>query len=81
MACACKVNSDLAFLQKKYGVSQRPDNKKKFEVNWKEILYLLINFFVVIVFLPLFVLHVLFGGVFSKNKNIDIAKVFRLKKH
>lgn len=79
MACACKVNQQISYIQKKYGVKQPTSRKSNISFNIKmkvkEAFFLLLA----ILLSPLMLLHILYKTIFTKDKTIDIKKLFRLK--
>lgn len=73
MACACKVNQQLSYLQRKYGVDG-PKKKNRKPFNFKIMLFNIINLIVCILLSPIILLTILF----NKKKVINIGKVFGL---
>ena len=80
MACACKVNSDLIAINKKYGIKAPKEKTKKFEINWWQIGRTFINGVLVLIFSPIFLIHVLFSTLILKKRTINIATLFGLNK-
>lgn len=80
MACACKVNQQIAYLQKKYGhdipKSKTSDIRGMVSMVMKEI-----GLFIVIMpFLPVMAVVLLFQIMFSKKKPLRIDKIFKIKR-
>lgn len=79
MACACKVNKQISYLQKKYGYntpkSKTSNIRGKIEIKIKQILL----FFFVLLLLPIELFGIIFHFFINKGKPIQIDKVFRLK--
>lgn len=76
MACACKVNRDITYLQKKYGEKQ-PENKRTNIKGALNLFFKKIFFsFIIVIFFPLMFAHVLC----HRGKRINITKLFNLKK-
>ena len=73
MACACKVNQQLSYIQKKYGVNG-PKGKIRTPFNIKLMLMNLLNIVVATLLSPIMLLLILFG----RKKVINISKVFGL---
>ena len=73
MACACKVNQQLSYIQKKYGVGgPRQKTGKQFNV-WI-ILTNIFNAIAAMLLIPLMLISILFRG----KRTINISKVFGL---
>lgn len=76
MACACKVNRDLSYLNKKYGTkdftSPKSDIKSKLPFITKTVFIGLL----LIMILP----FIFFLVLFNKNKIFDISKFIKRKK-
>ena len=73
MACACKVNRDIAYLQKKYGVKGKQSEKSEIRINFSIIIK---KFFISVVCLllsPLFLITLLLRG----NKTISMNKMMQ----
>ena len=79
MACACKVNSELIAINKKYGIKSKQDKTKKFEINWWQIWRAFLNGILVVLFSPIFLIHILFSTLVLRKKTINISTVFGLK--
>lgn len=80
MACACKVNQQLSYLEKKYGVKV-PENKEthikeNIKLGIKNVLLLLLVSPILLIMLP----FTLIKSIFSKGKSIDINKIFKIRK-
>jgi hypothetical protein len=73
MACACKVNQQLSKLREQYGIKE---NRKKIKINFR----LLMTRLCVLIISPFILIYILSILLFSKDKMIDVRKIF-LKKH
>ena len=73
MACACKVNQQLSYIQKKYGVDG-PKHRAKGPFNAKMILTNMLNIIVAILLAPIMLISILVGG----KKVINVSRVFGL---
>lgn len=75
MACACKVNQQLSYLQRRYGTDS-PDKKGtnisvKVEMFFKKVL----NGIVVVVLSPIMLLSILLsGGTINMGKKFGLSK-------
>ncbi len=81
MACACKVNQQITYLQRKYGTNV-PKNKKTdigFEISY--FFKRVFEFIVVVITTPAMWLFTLFTRLVSKKKVIDINKLVGLSKY
>lgn len=80
MACACKVNQQLSYLEKKYGVKS-PESKK---TNIRELvggkLQTLVLIIIMLPIVPVLLIISIFQSIFSKEKTIYINKIFKIKK-
>lgn len=74
MACACKVSQQLSKIQKEYDIPSN-ENNKKININVKKILISVI----ILLLSPLMLFFILNKLIFSRDKGIDIRKIF-LKK-
>ena len=79
MACACKVNEQIGYLQKKYGHKIPTSKKSILGFRFKETLKALLIYLLVIPLLPLMLLHVLYVSIFKKDKTINVKELLRLK--
>ena len=79
MACACKVNSDLIAINKKYGIKAPKEDTKKFEINWWQIGRAFINGVLVLILSPIFLIHILFTRLILRKNTINISALFGLK--
>jgi len=73
MACACKVNQQLSYIQKKYGVDGSKQKTGKVFNAWI-ILTNIFNAIAAMLLIPLMLISILFRG----KKTINISKVFGL---
>lgn len=73
MACACKVNQQLSYIQKKYGVGG-PKQKKATAFNARMILTNMLNMVVAVLLTPIMLISILIGG----RKVINVSRVFGL---
>lgn len=80
MACACKVNQEIAYLQKKYGhnmpKSKTSDIRGMVSTFFKEVGIALI----MLPFLPVMIIGLLIQVIFGKKGSIKIDKIFKLRK-
>ena len=77
MACACKVNRDLEYLMKHYGVKQQ---KEKKPFNIKDVKTVLLKnlgaWTIALLLTPIMLIFTLCRRVFGGNKPINITKLF-----
>ena len=73
MACACKVNQQLSYIQKKYGVDG-PKQKTSTPLNVKMTLTNMVNIVISVLLIPFMLISILIGG----RKVINIGKAFGL---
>ena len=81
MACACKVNQQLTYLQRKYGTNV-PKNKQTtigFEIGY--FFKRVFEAIVVFVTYPIMALFTLFAKLVTRKKVIDINKLVGLSKY
>lgn len=76
MACACKVNQQLSYLQKHYGTNKEQEGSRKTDIRTQMIILgkKIISGFFVLLFLPLFLISILIKALFKKNKVIKLDK-------
>lgn len=80
MACACKVNQQIEYLQKRYGHNMpksRSTNIRGMVSLWLKQAGL---WLIAIPFIPLMIIGLIFHLIFRGSKPIEIDKTFRLKK-
>ena len=73
MGCNCKTIKTVNTINELYG-----DGKKDVKINLNTILLRLLFLIMVIARSPLFLIYIIFRGIFS-NKPIDIRKILKLK--
>lgn len=79
MACACKTNEQISYIQKKYGVKQPGQKETHFAPdNIWALLKDVAVFLVVVVFSPLMLLYTIAHSILFHGKPIDIARLFGL---
>lgn len=78
MGCNCKTNRDISYLQKHYGTKVERDNAEDVKFTIGEFFRRLITYIVLLLSLPLMVVFLIIK-LFSKKKEIDIGKLFRIK--
>ena len=72
MACACKVNQQLSFIERKYGTKTKVSRKTSISVKAKVVFNTILNAIVVILAAPVMLVSILV----SRKKVIDVNKVF-----
>ena len=77
MACACKVNQELSFLQKKYGVGGPKNKKTDISYRAKKLFMNAITIPITLLLTPI----MFFSIIFNKKGVIKLDKVFGLKSH
>ena len=70
MACNCKVNQQITYLEKKYGHNMPVSKKTTIS---------LFTFLIGVIFLPFIILHIIFISIFTKDKKLSIKKLLRLQ--
>lgn len=78
MACACKVNQQIDYLHRKYGEKLPQSKKTNIRFRVKDFFLKLFTSFIMVIFLPIAVLHILFRKIFKKDKAINIATLFHI---
>lgn len=73
MGCNCKTVKTINTINELYG-----DGKKGVKLSLNTILLRILFLLIVIAILPLFLVYIIFRGIFS-NKPIDIRKILKLK--
>lgn len=76
MACNCKVNQQISKLKEEYGIKGKNKKTKKIKITLKKIM----TWLCVLLILPFIFIYVLSVVLFTKDKMIDVRKIF-LKKH
>lgn len=79
MACNCKVNKQISYIQKKYGHNMPVSKESKIRFRVQEKLKGILTFFIGLLFLPIIILHILYVLIFKKDKKISIGKILRLQ--
>lgn len=79
MACNCKVNKQISYIQKKYGHNIPVSKESKIRFRVQEKLKGILTFFIGLLFLPIIILHVLYVLIFKKDKKISIGKILKLQ--
>ena len=79
MACACKVNRDISYLQKRYGVKSVVDKKEThIRQDAKVFLEKIGIFIITLPFIPVLFVWTIFRALVNKNP-INISKLFRIQ--
>lgn len=82
MACACKVNQELEYLQKKYGHNMpksKSSNIRGIVSGFFKQIGILIGILILAVpFLPLMLIGILIRLAVKRKKPIEIDKIFKL---
>ena len=79
MACACKVNRDISYLQKRYGVKSVADKKEThIRQNAKVFLEKIGIFIITLPFIPVLFIWTILRTLINKNP-INISKLFRIQ--
>lgn len=73
MACACKVNQQLSYIQRKYGIDGPKQKTGKVFNTWI-ILTNIFNAIAAMLLIPFMLISILFRG----KKTINISKIFGL---
>ena len=79
MGCNCKTNKRIAYLEKNYGVEKDVSVGEDIGFTVSEFFGRVITYIVLVLLLPLMCI-LLIVKLLSSKKEIDIAKLFRLKK-
>lgn len=78
MSCNCKVNRNLAYLQKNYGVKRDVSLKEETTFGILEFFRRFITIIATILSIPVMFIFLVIK-LFSKKKEIDLTKILRLK--
>lgn len=79
MACACKANQDIAYLQKKYGVKGPEQKKTNMRDNASIMLQSIAAATISLLLSPIIFISII-GKILVKNKNnIKLEDIFFLK--
>lgn len=76
MACACKIDAQMSYLQRKYGNNMPTNKKSDISGGVKRFFKQALGWCIVIPFLPVALLSITLKG---KKKPININEVFRIK--
>lgn len=79
MACACKANQDIAYLQQKYGVKGPQQKQTHIRANASILLQSIGAATISILFSPILFLSVICKIFINNKKNIKIEDIFFLK--
>ena len=79
MACACKVNQQIDYLHKKYGVNVPKSKTKKINFDFGLFMENLGLGILVIPFIPFILLHIIIKSL-SKDKRISVKKLIHITK-
>ena len=76
MACACKVNQEIAKIQKYYPYNgkDRDKDKPKMSINKKDAATTIFIYMLLLPLMPFVMVGVIFHSAFSKNKMISFKK-------
>ena len=76
MACACKINQDIARINKYYSYNKqnRREEKTRMSINRKDAAKTILIFVLLLPLLPFMFAGLAIFSVFSKNKRISIGK-------
>lgn len=76
MACACKVNQQITYLQKKYGTQMPKSGKVKYRepLTLKDLLNKFLLLLIGLILTPLIFIYLLFRPLWT-NKPISIKKI------
>lgn len=82
MACACKVNQQLEYLQKHYGVKEYRSSAPKthMSADARIIVHKTVISAMLVILFPIMFLYLLVRMIFFKNKRIALDKLFRIEK-
>lgn len=79
MGCACKVNRDISYLQKRYGVKNIPEQKEThIRQNVRIFLERVGLFILTLPFIPIMFLWTIIRAAVNKTP-INISKLFRIQ--
>jgi len=79
MACACKVNRDISYLQKRYGVKNTPEQKETHIRENARIFFEKVGIFILTLpFIPIMFLWTIIRAMSNKTP-INISKLFRIQ--
>lgn len=78
MACKCKVNRDLSYLQQNYGREKKTTHGEVLGFDVAEFFTRVLTFLLTIISLPFLVIFLLIAN--RKRKVINIDKLFRFNK-
>ena len=80
MACNCATDEQIKELYRRYGDRNRIEKGTPFKVRFKKALYTVGVFLSMLLIVPLLVLYVLGTAIFTEDKKINVARLFRLNK-
>lgn len=78
MACNCKTNRDLKYLQQNYGKEKETSASERVGFSVLEFFARFITFILTLVSLPFLIVFLLVSN--RKNGSVNIGKLIRLKK-
>ena len=74
MACACKVNKQIAYLQKKYGHEIPVSKQKIITFNIVEFLKAIAVWLIALPIIPFMIIHIIIKA-FTKRKSISVKNL------
>lgn len=82
MACACKVNQQLEYLQKHYGTKEHRSSAPKthMSADARIVVHKTIISAMLVILFPIIFLYLLVRMIFFRNKRIALDKLFRIEK-
>ena len=75
MACNCKVNKQITYLQKKYGHNIPVSKESKIRFKVSHFFSNLWVYLILLLCLPFLLFHVLFVLIFKKDKKISVKNL------
>lgn len=82
MACACKVNQQLEYLQKHYGAKEHRSSAPRthMSADANAVMHKTVISAMLVILFPIMFMYLLVRMIFFKKKKLAIDKLFRLGK-
>jgi len=80
MACNCKVNQQIDYITKKYGIGGPRQSTTHISMDFVDFFENLGAFFLTVILSPFLFLYIIGKLIFSKDKNLHLEDILFFKK-
>ena len=81
MACNCKVDQKISYIQRKYGPKGPQQKTTHMAMEWWELLQTLCVFLITVILSPILLFFVIGRVIFSKSPTIKLENLLFLRKY